>query len=106
MSRIRERKKQYLKPDAGHGTISHDLVESAQQALVTALRDRHKPVVRFAQNHYSPNAPAALLLAVIALDVSMNEAVAMMNVFGKGTEKRIALEPTCTKFQSLTGTAR
>ena len=101
MTRKNEREAAYMNPLAGLGHLSFDLIVSAKQALVRALHDRKSEVVRLATNHYTPSAAATIILVTTALEVSMNEAIAMGSVFGSSVERSSALPPTCTKFANI-----
>jgi hypothetical protein len=101
MTRKKEREAAYLNQHAGLGHLSFDLIVSAKQTLMRALHDRQGDVVRLATTHYTPNAAATIVLVTTALDVSMNEAIAMGSVFGGNIERGLALPATCAKFANV-----
>lgn len=102
MTRRKEREAQFLGQQGGGGSLSHDLIESAKQALRLALEDRHKKVYRMESNHYAPNATGAIMLLVTYLDVSMNEVIGFLNIFGrKDRRKELVGKPSFDKFLAL-----
>jgi hypothetical protein len=76
-------------------------VIGARHALQRALYGRREDVVLLPANHYSPDALGAIVLVTTALEVSMNEAIAMGAVFGAHVARDQALPPTCAKFANV-----
>lgn len=97
----KKREDQFLDPCAGTSHLSIDLIRSARQSLSSALDERRDPVVRLATTHHSSNAVASIILVTTALDVSMNEAIAMSNTFQQGIDRNLALHDTRKRFRSI-----
>ncbi|HEU4583635.1 MAG TPA: hypothetical protein VFS67_35495 [Polyangiaceae bacterium] len=101
MTRRKEREAAYRSPNAGIGNLSFDAIVSAKQSLRRALHDRLSKVARLPTNHYSPNAFGAIVLAEIALNVSINEAIAMGSTFGGNVDRELATQTLCVRFDRV-----